>query len=176
MTAKRARYAKIEKLIDGILDEAGIYEPAVDVRRLVNERGIEIRKGDIGPVSGLIARRGTRSIIGVNSTQTSSRQRFTVAHEFGHFLLHEGIFSHTDNNFRLNYRDDKSSQAVDVDEIEANFFAACLLMPKKFLDQEKASDHIDDDKEVGEIAKRFDVSQHAMSLRLANVYRRYRPF
>jgi Zn-dependent peptidase ImmA (M78 family) len=76
----------------------------------------------------------------------------------------------------VNYRNDVSSLARDVEEIEANFFAASLLMPKRMLDACNGIDAIDDDRRVRELAKRFSVSAHAMSLRLANVYSRYAPY
>lgn len=176
MTIKRVRYAKIERLVGGVLSNAGVEKPAVDVKRLIHDRNIEIRFGHLGDISGLIARRDGCTIIGVNNDQTATRQRFTLAHEFGHYLLHEGISSHADNTFRINYRDGKSSKASDVDEMEANFFAACLLMPKTFLDNERAYYDVDNDDLVSRLADKFEVSQHAMSLRLSNVYRRHTPF
>jgi Zn-dependent peptidase ImmA (M78 family) len=105
-----------------------------------------------------------------------TRRRFTIAHEFGHYLLHEGISEHVNYGYRVNFRDQESSLARDVEEIEANFFAASLLMPRSMLDACGAVHAVDSDVLVRNLAKRFQVSQHAMSLRLANVYRRYTPF
>lgn len=173
---RRARYSRIEKLVDGLLQEHQITKVPVPVEAMVPSYGISLRKGDLGDVSGLIVREGSSVTIGINSTQSPVRRRFTIAHEFGHFLLHEGISSHVDHNYRVNFRSDLSSQAVDVDEIEANFFAASLLMPKMFLSAEDAIDALDDDESVGRLAGKFKVSRHAMSLRLANVYRVHSPF
>ncbi|MGI3904023.1 MAG: ImmA/IrrE family metallo-endopeptidase [Janthinobacterium lividum] len=142
----------------------------------MEEHNIIIKSGDLGNISGLIARRDSECIVGINSKQAHVRQRFTMAHEFGHYCLHSGLTSHSDSDFRIKYRDDISAEATDVEEIEANFFAACLLMPKNFLDGLNAFDSLDDDDEVKSLAKIFDVSQHAMSLRLANVYARHRPY
>jgi Zn-dependent peptidase ImmA (M78 family) len=79
-------------------------------------------------------------------------------------------------DYRINYRSQESSQATDVVEIEANFFAASVLMPKEFLDADEAVQALDSDKEVERFASRYNVSRHAMSLGLANVYGKYRPF
>ena len=49
-------------------------------------------------------------------------------------------------------------------------------MPKKFLDDLDAVEALDDDRRVGELAKLFDVSRHAMSLRLVNLYEQYSPY
>lgn len=75
------------------------------------------------------------TIIFTNSSYRLSREIFTLAHEIGHVVLHMNIeHSFIDDNATLsdNYEDDK--------EKEANYFAACLLMPDdvvdKFLDLE----------------------------------------
>lgn len=175
MTPRRARYSKVERLVDGILASSAVTAP-VPVERLVRDRGIIIRKGDLGDVSGLLVRNGERATIGVNATQSPARQRFTIAHEFGHFLLHDGIVEHVDRDYRINFRSAISSRATDVEEIEANFFSASLLMPRAMLDDREAIAALDDDRLVGALAKEFNVSRHAMSLRLANVYRLHAPF
>ena len=138
--------------------------------------GIEVRQGDLGEVSGLIARTGDKVIIGLNKSQVRVRRRFTLAHEYGHYILHEGIRTHTDTEFRVNYRDRSSSEATFVEEIEANYFAACILMPRGLLDEKNAAAALDSDKQVEALAKAFDVSRHAMSLRLVNEYGKYRPY
>lgn len=176
MSAKRARYNKIRSLADSLLRQFHVEQPPVPIKRILVGSGIEVKAGDLGEVSGLIARLGRSTIVGVNSTQPSVRQRFTMAHEFGHFLLHEGLRTHQDVNFRVNYRDRTSSEATDIDEIEANFFAACILMPRGLLDAADAADALDDDDAVRDLASLFHVSRHAMSLRLANEYGRFRPF
>jgi len=172
---KRARYTKIEKIVIGLLDEHRVTQPPVPVESIVSSYGVHLKKGNLDDVSGLIVRDGSNVTIGVNSEQSRTRQRFTIAHEFGHFILHEGISSHIDHNYRVNFRSGASALAVDVEEIEANYFAASLLMPKTFLDQLNAIEAIDSDRSVGLLAKQFNVSQHAMSLRLGNVYREHSP-
>ena len=175
MTPRRARYSKIERVVGGLLASAPPVAP-VPVERMVRDRGIALRKGNLGDVSGLLLRNSDTTTIGVNSSQSSVRQRFTIAHEFGHFLLHEGIVEHVDHDYRINYRSEVSSRATDVEEIEANFFAASLLMPRSMLDERNAVAALDDDNMVKALAREFDVSQHAISLRLANIYREFAPY
>jgi Zn-dependent peptidase ImmA (M78 family) len=172
---RRARYTKIERTVDGLL-AAGPRTVPVPVERMVQDRGIVLRKGDLGDVSGLLLRDLDGATIGVNSTQSPVRQRFTIAHEFGHFLLHEAIVEHVDHGYRINNRSAVSSQATEVEEIEANFFAASLLMPRSMLAERDAIGALDDDRMVKALARAFDVSQHAMSLRLANLYRQFVPY
>lgn len=69
----------------------------------------------------------------VNSTHPPERQRFTVAHELGHFLLHR---NDSDFNFRAEtaHRSDDYFEYIEphkpAQEIEANYFAATILMPE----------------------------------------------
>lgn len=91
-------------------------------------------------------------------------------------MLHEGLINHVDHNYRTNYRSAESSMATNIDEIEANFFAASILMPRRFLDDLNAVEAVEDDDKVRDLAKFFDVSRHAMSLRLVNLYEQYAPF
>lgn len=173
---KRPRYKYIERTVDDLLDTNRIRRPPVPIERLISNARVKMRYGDLGDVSGLLARRPDDVIIGVNINHPPGRQRFTLAHEFGHFILHEGILSHADRDFKVKYRNRDSSEATDFEEIEANFFAASLLMPKRFLDEGQAVDCIDDDQRIQQLAMTYQVSQHAMSLRLSNLYREYRPF
>ncbi|HLY91006.1 MAG TPA: ImmA/IrrE family metallo-endopeptidase [Acetobacteraceae bacterium] len=161
--------------MEGLLAQSAPSVP-VPVENMVTERGIELRYGDLEDVSGLLVRDADGVTIGVNSTHSPVRQRFTIAHEFGHFLLHEGILEHVDRGYRVNYRSALSSEATDVEEIEANFFAASILMPRSYLDARSAVLAVDDDTQVKALAQEFHVSQHAMSLRLANLYRQYAPY
>lgn len=74
-------------------------------------------------------------IIFTNTCSRLSREVFTLAHEIGHVILHlEGDASFIDDNVTINGR------STDVKEREANYFAACLLMPvddvNRFIDLE----------------------------------------
>jgi Zn-dependent peptidase ImmA (M78 family) len=75
--------------------------------------------------------KGRRPAIIVNSQIAGTRQRFTLAHEFGHVLIpwHAGtIFSFSDGETH-----DGADQAYWEMEAEANRFAAELLMPQHWL-------------------------------------------
>ena len=74
-------------------------------------------------------------IIGVNALHHPNRQRFTVAHECGHLILHKAQITkevHVDKDFPMLMRDSVSAAGVNEMEIEANVFAAELLMPGSF--------------------------------------------
>src|SRR5215204_5083184 len=141
----RARYSKIERLVESLLADAGLDVSPVPIEKLVKKLPIELKYGDLGDVSGLLVRDSASCTIGVNKNHPKVRQRFTIAHEFGHYLLHAGISSHLDRDYRINFRSAESSQATNIEEIEANFFAASILMPKLFLDADNAVLALDDD-------------------------------
>jgi len=171
MTGTRPRYTRIEQLTDALLFAAGVSAPSVPVDQIVHQQGITIRATSLGDVSGLVVRKGKEIIIGVNKNHPLTRRRFTIAHELAHALLHHGEEVRYDRDFRVNLRSEASGLGVDVEEIEANFFAARLLMPRRFLeaDPEAALVDVEDAQAVGKLAKRYGVSAHAMSIRLGSL-------
>jgi Zn-dependent peptidase ImmA (M78 family) len=167
MALSRPRYSKIERLASDLLSESKIKRPPVPIEAMVRSRDIEIHFGKLEDVSGLIVREGNHVFIGINEDDSDNRQRFTLAHEFGHFLLHPGQNAWYDRK----YRSEISSKAVDVEEIEANFFAASILMPPDFLRKDQAQRYVDieDGDAVKDLAKKYNVSTQAMNLRLLNL-------
>lgn len=122
-----------------------------------------------GQVSGLMHRRPDEStIIGINSSHPTSRQRFSIAHELGHLVLHRDEQFHVDEKPPIRFRDQESSLATNSDEIEANQFASELLMPENLVMREidKLPDDIDPEDAVRHLADRFRVSEQAMTVRL----------
>ncbi len=172
MTPARPRYARIEQLADGLLREAGVSEPPVPIDDIVRGQGIIIRLMDLKENSGLVVRDGNRTVIGVNRAHAPTRRRFTVAHELAHALLHEGKEVHYDTDFRVDFRSGASSLGVDAVEMEANFFAASILMPWRFLEADPLVAGLDfenADVAIKGLAARYKVSPHAMSIRLGNL-------
>src|SRR5258708_2648089 len=91
------------------------------------------RKFETADVSGILFRDGSHHVIGLNSAHPPVRQRFTIAHELGHRTLHPGRELILDVPVRVNLRDKTSSMASDIEELEANAFAAALLMPQQMI-------------------------------------------
>jgi Zn-dependent peptidase ImmA (M78 family) len=171
MISARPRYTRIEQLANALLVEAGVSDSPVPVDVIVMARGITLQATNLGEVSGLVVRQGKEIVIGVNKKEALTRQRFTIAHELGHALLHHGEEVRFDKDFRINLRSEASGLGVHIEEIEANFFAACLLMPRRFLEADPAAALVDveDARAVAVLAKRYGVSAHAMSIRLGNL-------
>jgi len=125
-------------------------------------------------VSGLLLREpGEAPIIGVNANNAEVRQRFTVAHELGHLVLHKGKRLVVDRAVRVNFRDTVSTLATDREEMEANAFAAGLLMPAAALNNELhrivGGRYRSDNEVVDVLAEKFQVSRSAMEFRLINL-------
>ena len=163
---------KAKSIVRKLLDEQKIQKPPVPVEEFAKRLGAEIRYSPLeGEISGMVFRHEDQVIIGVNSLHHPNRQRFTIAHEIGHVLLHKGVEIHVDRAFRVNLRNDVSSQAVDPEEIEANRFAAELLMPEHMLIQDLRGQEIDFENEADlrRLSLKYQVSLQALTLRLTNL-------
>jgi len=158
-------------MTDALLRDAEITVPPVPIDDIVRARGITIRVMDLKEVSGLVVRDGSVTVIGVNRKHHLTRRRFTVAHEFAHALLHEGKEVRYDTDFRVDFRSGESSLGVNVEEMEANFFAASILMPRRLLEADPLMSDLDveDAATTKALAARYEVSPHAMSIRLGNL-------
>jgi Zn-dependent peptidase ImmA (M78 family) len=145
----------------------------VPVERLAHVAGAKIQFEPFeGRISGMVHRSPDGStIIGVNSSHAETRQRFTIAHELGHMLLHKDEKFHVDESASIRFRDEESSLATKSEEIEANQFAAELLMPANLMAEEvdKLPDGVDPEDAVPILAARFQVSEQALTLRLSRL-------
>ena len=102
-----------------------------------------------------------RKVIAVNSSDSIRRQRFTCAHEIGHIVLHGDDTNYVD--YRSNAIDNPDYNAVK--ESEANYFAACLLMPE---DMYKAA-YKKCSGDLYSIANEFAVSYEAATHRASSL-------
>lgn len=170
------RKKMIQQSVADLLKNAGEQSPAIRLERITDYLNLEVR--NVPPtepdISGCLIRKDGRGIIGVNPDQSPTRRRFTIAHEIGHWLLHKGEEIHVDRtqSFQVNFRDSKSAVALYPDEIEANFFAAELLMPTEFITQDFQGyiDLFEEDNGVLKaLADKYGVSAQALTYRLINL-------
>jgi Zn-dependent peptidase ImmA (M78 family) len=167
-----ARYSLSKRKARELLRSAGIETPPIPVERLAELIQATIRYEPFeGEMSGMARRGQEQSVIGVNSSHSKTRRRFTIAHEIGHLLLHSDEDFHVDEKFPVWFRTGTASLAIDDREIEANQFAAELLMPSELLQQEvqKLSSGLDVDEAIAILAERFEVSPQAMTIRLSSL-------
>ena len=175
--AKRRRARSPEALrekAEALLRAEGIDEPPVPVEAIAKSLGARVRYAPFkGELAGMLIRDedGAGPVIGVNSLHHSNRQRFTIAHECGHLRLHEGRPAYFDTAFRINRRDEVSSQATDAEEIEANRFAAELLSPYDMIREDLVEHQSDmeDEEALRKLANRYGISLQALTLRIRSV-------
>jgi Zn-dependent peptidase ImmA (M78 family) len=172
------RNRQIQIIVEKLLEQMQIVEPPINVVEIAKQLNIKIREDELGDISGLIYREGNQVTIGINSGDPSVRQRFTIAHELGHFFLHSENQLFVDKVFAVKLRDHVSSEAIDKEEIEANAFAAEMLMPSKLVrsDFQLSNSSILDyergevlDEIIKELATNYKVSKQAMTIRLINL-------
>jgi hypothetical protein len=137
----------------------------VDVVAIANDLGINVWTMDSLPssISGKIFRDklngGTSGFsIGVNASHSFVRQRFTVAHEIAHFLLHRAKLESGDLVDDALYRGGLTSK----EETEANRLAADILMPFSLIRSFVQAGI----KDPQSLANKFQVSLPAMKIRL----------
>ncbi len=162
----------IESLAQETLELLGDQYPPVDVWAVAKMLGVGIEYAELDEeLSGVLVRREDGSaIIGVNWLHHKNRQRFTIAHEIGHFKLHSGG-TYIDKGTYARFRDLESGSGTKVEEREANQFAAVLLMPREALLESFQRRHLDlgQDESLQQLADEFQVSSLAMSFRLARL-------
>lgn len=171
-----ARKAKALAEARGVLRSAGITAPPVPVEQIARDLGVEVTFRPLeGDISGILRREPSRVVVGVNSLESPARQRFTIAHELGHLRLHPGYEVIVDKLVRVNLRVTPGGpSATIIEEREANYFAAELLMPEQLVTK-SAKELVGQqtimsrDWLVDELATQFDVSRQAMLYRLVNL-------
>ncbi len=166
---------KAEKKAKEIFEKYRENSPPVDVKIIAEDLGAELRyepfEGD-DDISGVLIKKDDTCVIGINSAHAITRQRFSIAHEIGHLILHSKSALFVD---KVINRDRKSSLAIDNKEIEANQFAAELLMPRELIRKEinklfKKDNFVPDKDWLTEkLADNFKVSHLAMEYRLNNL-------
>jgi Zn-dependent peptidase ImmA (M78 family) len=162
--------AKAQREAKRIWTEIGKPVP-VPIEEIFAQYGIELQRKELEPsVSGMmVTRENSKVVVAVNKNDPANRQRFTMAHELGHYLLHRStnpIFV----DGRTFFRDEKSSSGTRIQEIEANAFAGELLMPEEAV-RSRVSEKLSimDGFELGELASNFKVSEAAMSICLSRL-------
>lgn len=167
----------IEKKVAELLKRSGKASIPVDVKAIAEKEGVIVVSDpeSTDEISGFFLIDEGQPIIGVNGNHAETRQRFTIAHELGHFLLHqqtEGV-PHVDRSLVVRFRNSQSSSGEYVEEMEANLFAAELLMPSSEL--AKTLQHLNffdmdgNDEKIKELAAKYRVSEQAMLIRLTNL-------
>jgi predicted transcriptional regulator len=153
---------------DEIIRKYAVVAP-VDVKAIIREIGLTYVERHMPPgESGWIEYDGWTCTIAVNANEGPQRKRFTAAHELGHFLYHRDLLKkhrHLDRLFDEAANRNAVAPLTYQHEVQANNFAARLLMPKQTIEREieGGNDTLDG------LARTFDVSRAAMEYRLRSL-------
>ena len=170
----------IKSAVQALIDD--LHELPVDVEKIAREKLhieiIETPFAENPDLSGMLVRNGDQVFMAINAVQSKPRQRFTIAHEIGHYLLDEAKPIWVDKRIRpvqVSFRTTGASgtpTSYQLPEVRANRFAAELLMPADWVTREFEAldspevDWSDDDGPIRSLATRFDASIQAMTIRL----------
>lgn len=148
-----------------VLNMIGVKGPPIDIERVAKQLGFEVHRENFPEnTSAVLVVEGDIRAIGVNRNHALVRQRFSIAHELGHYLQGHGDFADSRKTFEdgsYDYSDPQNRQ-----EMEANEFAAELLMPESLLRKDVTNMGLD----APRLAKRYEVSEQAMWIQLINLH------
>jgi Zn-dependent peptidase ImmA (M78 family) len=140
-----------------LLDLLELTSPPFDTDFIANLPRLDVKVVPSLPSSGMSHWSHGRWQIRINGAEAPVRQRFTLAHEFKHLL--DAPFE------EVIYRGLRKGERSPLVEAVCDHFAACLLMPKKWVKRSFYGGLQD----PAELAWRFDVSPQAMSYRLTTL-------
>lgn len=138
---------------DGVLGHLGMREPPIDPWAVARELQVEVRAVDRPGWAGAVQSDRTRAVVWLNAGEPKLLQRFTLAHELGHLLLHATGATFRDLTF-----------GGSQEETQANMFARRLLMPPWML--EPVFSHLGDVEKTAEV---FEVPPTTMRLWLEHL-------
>lgn len=132
---------------------------ALDVEKLVQFiPGVKLEYVNMdSTLSGSLSKQDNIWLIRINKVHSKTRQRFSIAHELGHFVYHK--------DDEKEFVDTTFFRGLTSDNLEytANKFASELLMPEEqvrlLIDKENV-------RSVADLASRFGVSSAAMLYRV----------
>jgi predicted transcriptional regulator len=139
---------------ESFLKLVGVTEPPVPERVIAELPSIQVTRLSPFPTSGATTWVRGRWMVVLNGAEPVTRQRFSLAHELKHIIDHRFV-STIYSSFPLSERDAMVEQICD-------YFAACLLMPRPWVERY----HYSGTQRVPDLARTFGVSQAAMSVRL----------
>ena len=160
----KENYYKIKKIANNIFEKYKCKSP-IDLKELAIAEDIKIEKIPFQEnIDGILVYYFDRFKIFINSNifhnKSFSRDRFTIAHELGHFFIDEHRYSIIENGAIHSNTEYKSD---NIHEKEADYFASCILMPENEF-KTKCNKKISP-KLIKELSEYFKVSTIAILIR-----------
>lgn len=154
---------KIQYLAEKIHETLGLKIP-VDLEAVTLKLGGKLIEVDLPEqVDAKIEKSGDAFRIIVNRAKPDTRNNFSIAHELGHLFLHMGYLINPEKWDEVNVYTDSVYYRFghDMEELEANEFAAAFLMPKVTYRQVVDECTKNGSCDIAKVAKRFEVSTEA---------------
>lgn len=150
---------------EALISELGISVPQeIDVEAIAMDSGIEVQYASLSGCEASLVGFEDRAIATINPCGVRGRERFSIAHEVGHWHLHRG------RSFQCRVDDADLNLASDrAVEKEADTFAAHLLMPQPIFSPLVDQIGKPTFRQLGELAATFETSLMATALRLTNI-------
>lgn len=166
---RKSRRRQIQIEADRVRALYGQRHWPVDVEQIAYAAGLRVEYDELPEgVSGLLFVHGHKRFIVVERMEAPRRQRFSIAHELGHYFIHNsGQHAHVGRPVAM-ARSLISKMGSAPEEREANVFAAELLMPSDLIRayiEEKRWPWLDE-LCIPDLAEAFKVSEQAMAIRL----------
>jgi len=139
----------------------------IDPAEIATALGLRVFEVSLdGNISGALVKLDAESdpVILLNRSEGELRQRFTCAHEIGHFVQRLNSHELASSYQWIDRRTQLAEPWTNTNEMYANAFAAALLMPKSLITHEYKIT-----RSTVDLAAKFRVSASAMQYRLTNL-------
>lgn len=150
---------------EAIIEDLGITQVAdLDVEAIAFDAGVEVVYEALTGCEATLVGVRDRAIATVNPSPYRGRERFSVAHEVGHWKLHRG----KSFRCRVDQVEENFASASELEK-EADTFASHLLMPARLFQDAIKLFGRPNFKQLMDVAAAFDTSLTATALRLVGV-------
>lgn len=161
--AKQQAISQAERAASELLRRQRALKAPINAIKMAKSLGYEVYQANFkdSAISGGVNFQESGGKIYLNRNDSPTRQRFTLAHELGHCVMHK---EHHQNGILERIDMFRNPENHSQEEVEANAFAANLLMPEQMVREmwkRWGSTEI--------LADIFKVSLSAMSYRLYNL-------
>jgi len=164
-SSAKANETRAKRIANDLVKYYAVSSPDdIRLEDIAMDRNVFVKEGDLKNSDAYLLRANNRGIVRVrNSIPEIGRKRFAIAHELGHWEMHK-----TQSQLNFCTEDNLSDYQHSPMEIEANIFAAELLMPhhisKQLLGKSPPSIEIAKD-----LAEKFGTSLTASVIRLTEL-------
>lgn len=150
---------------EALIADLGISSPAeLDVEAIAFDSNVEVVYEAMSGCEASLVGYRDRAIATINPSGVRGRERFSVAHELGHWHMHRG------RSFKCRVDDTSGNLALNrILEKEADSFAAHLLMPRPLFNPTIAAFGKPTFQQLTRLSDDFETSVMATALRLANI-------